>query len=126
MSGTVDGSALISTLQAKASASFDKYQFAKMRLSAASDLARLRMLECQEAKKSWQRCSAAVEETSVTLAEYNREPRVKEEREEDIGGHAQDHEGEEELQATMKLLETAKHLLETFPQNQDQDSQADL
>ena len=124
MFGTVDGSALISALHAKSGAAFDKYQMAKMRLSEASAEARVRMLECEKAKESWLRCF--LEEASAALAEFNRKPRVKEEREEGIGGHAQDHEGEEEIQATMKLLETAKHLLETFPQNQDQDSQADL
>ena len=63
MFGTVDGRALTSALEAKACASFDKYQRAKRRFSEASKAKRVIMLECQEAKESGQRCSAAVEKS---------------------------------------------------------------
>ena len=87
MFGIVDGPALTSTLDAKACASFYKYQRAKRRLSKASKAKRVRMLECQAAKKSWQRCLS--KEASATLAEFKRKPIVKEERGEDseCGNH---------------------------------------
>ena len=62
MFGTVDGSALISAFHEKACASFDKYQMAKAKYEMAWEMACVRMLECQEAKKTWERCSAAAEE----------------------------------------------------------------
>ena len=87
MFGIVDGPALTSTLDAKACASFYKYQRAKRRFSEASKEACVRMLECEKAKESCLRCF--LEEASAILAECNREPRVKEEREEDseCGNH---------------------------------------
>ena len=92
MFDTVDGNALVAALHDKACTSFEKYQMKKAKYEMAWKLACVRLLECQEAKKTWERCSAAAEEASATLAEYNREPRVKEERE-GIGGHPQDHVG---------------------------------
>ena len=61
MFGTVDGSALTSALHETARAS----------------------LECQQAKESGVRCSAAMKEASATPAEYNSVPIVKEEQNED-------------------------------------------
>ena len=95
MSGTADGSALISALQKIAGESLEQYREAKKRSSNASKEARVRKAECKAAKRTWQRCSAAVEGASRTLAECNMVPIVDEEREKYIGGDAQDHGGEE-------------------------------
>ena len=95
MSGTADGSALISALQKIACESLEQYREAKKRSSNASKEARVRKAECKAAKRTWQRCSAAVEGASRTLAECNMVPIVDEEREKYIGGDAQYHEVEE-------------------------------
>ena len=134
MFGAVGDSALIamySALQKEAHVLFDKYQMAKIRASESSEKTCVIMLECQQAKEAWERCLALVDAASATISECNREQRlgVKEERQGDIGGHAQDHEGvaedlpqkvcgakekednwhkdEEKTQATMNMLETA-------------------
>ena len=95
MSGTVDGRAFLLELQKKACEAGKDYQRAKSIFLEASEVARVRKLKCEAAKKTWQRCSAAVVEVSATLAEYNMGPSVNEEREKYMGGDAQDHEGEE-------------------------------
>ena len=95
MSGTVDGRAFLLALHKKAGEAFKDYQRAKSIFLEASEVARVRKLKCEAAKKTWQRCSAAVVEVSATLAEYNMGPSVNEEREKYMGGDAQDHEGEE-------------------------------
>ena len=82
---------------------------AKMRVSQASDLARVTLessiLEFQEAKVAWERFEVA----SATVVEQ----RSKEEREEDIGGHAQDHEGVAE-DLTQKIYATDDEEEEKF------------
>ena len=107
MSGTADGSALISALQKIAGESLEQYREAKKRSSNASKEARVRKAECKAAKRTWQRCSAAVERASRTLAECNMVPIVDEEREKYIGGDAQDHGGEEREEYLTQKIDAA-------------------
>ena len=88
---------------------------AKKKLLDASEEERVKALACQKAYEKWQRCSAAVEEASSTLAECNREQRVKEERKGYIGGHSQDHEGVAE-DFTQKIYATDNEEEETLAQ----------